>query len=43
MQKRVAENGTPIVLSTPEDMGKAMVQEWETMQVLAKTLNLRQP
>ncbi len=43
LQKRVAENGTPIVLSTPEDMGKAMVQEWETMQVLAKTLNLRQP
>ena len=43
LQKRLAENGTPIVSSTPEEMGKAMVQEWETMQQLAKTLNLRQP
>jgi len=24
-------------------MGRAMQQEWDTMQVLAKTLNLRQP
>ena len=37
-----SENGTPIVTSTPEEMGKAMEQEWETMQQLAKTLNLRQ-
>ena len=29
--------------STPEEMGRAMAQEWETMQTLAKTLNLRQP
>ena len=43
LQKRLTENGTPIVQSTPEEMGKAMVQEWETMQQLAKTLNLRQP
>ena len=43
LQKRLAENGVPIVSSTPEEMGKAMVQEWETMQQLAKTLNLRQP
>jgi tripartite-type tricarboxylate transporter receptor subunit TctC len=43
LQKRLAENGTPIVSSTPEEMGKAMVQEWEIMQQLAKTLNLRQP
>ena len=43
LQKRLAENGTPIASSTPEEMGKAMVQEWETMQQLAKTLNLRQP
>ena len=43
LQKRLSENGTPIVSSTPEEMGRAMAQEWETMQVLAKTLNLRQP
>jgi tripartite-type tricarboxylate transporter receptor subunit TctC len=41
LQRRLAENGTPIASSTPEDMGRAMVQEWETMQQLAKTLNLR--
>jgi tripartite-type tricarboxylate transporter receptor subunit TctC len=43
LQRRLTENGTPIVSSTPEEMGRAMAQEWETMQVLAKTLNLRQP
>ena len=43
LQKRLGENGVPIISSTPEEMGKAMVQEWETMQQLAKTLNLRQP
>jgi tripartite-type tricarboxylate transporter receptor subunit TctC len=42
LQKRLGENGVPIVSSTPEGMGRAMVQEWETMQQLAKTLNLRQ-
>jgi hypothetical protein len=29
------------VTSTPEEMGRAMEQEWATMQQLAKTLNLR--
>ena len=43
LQRRLTENGTPIVSSTPEEMGRAMQQEWDTMQVLAKTLNLRQP
>ena len=43
LQRRLTENGTPIVSSTPEEMGRAMAAEWETMQVLAKTLNLRQP
>lgn len=43
LQRRLSENGTPIVSSTPEEMGRAMAEEWETMQVLAKTLNLRQP
>ena len=41
LQRRLTENGTPIVSSTPEEMGRAMAQEWETMQVLAVTLNLR--
>jgi len=41
--RRLGENGTPIAQSTPEEMGRAMAQEWETMQALAKTLNLRQP
>lgn len=40
--KRVTENGTPIASSTPQEMGKAMEQEWETMQKLAVTLKLRQ-
>jgi len=43
LQRRLTENGTPIVSATPEEMGRAMQQEWDTMQVLAKTLNLRQP
>jgi tripartite-type tricarboxylate transporter receptor subunit TctC len=43
LRRRLSENGTPIVNSTPEEMGRAMQQEWDTMQVLAKTLNLRQP
>ena len=43
LQRRLSENGTPIVSSTPDEMGRAMQQEWDTMQALAKTLNLRQP
>ncbi len=42
LRRKLGENGTPIITSTPEEMGRAMVQEWETMQQLAKTLNLRQ-
>jgi tripartite-type tricarboxylate transporter receptor subunit TctC len=41
LKRRVDENGTPIATSTPEEMGRAMEQEWATMQQLAKTLNLR--
>jgi len=41
--RRLNENGTPIATSTPEDMGRAMEQEWQTMQQLVKTLNLRSP
>ena len=29
LQKRLSENGTPIVSSTPEEMGRAMAQEWD--------------
>jgi tripartite-type tricarboxylate transporter receptor subunit TctC len=39
--RKLEENGTPIITSTPEEMGRAMEQEWQTMQELAKTLNLR--
>jgi tripartite-type tricarboxylate transporter receptor subunit TctC len=39
--RRLEENGTPILTSTPEQMGEAMEQEWQTMQQLAKTLNLK--
>ena len=42
LQRRLSENGTPVAGSTPEEMGRAMAQEWETMQELAKALNLRQ-
>lgn len=42
LQRRLGENGTPIASSTPDEMGKAMAAEWDTMQTLAKTLNLRQ-
>jgi len=42
LQKRLAENGTPIASSTPQEMGKAMVEEWDTMQKLVQTLKLRQ-
>ena len=41
LKRRLEENGTPILTSTPEQMGAAMEQEWQTMQELAKTLNLR--
>ena len=43
LQKRLDGERDADRASTPEEMGKAMVQEWETMQQLAKTLNLRQP
>jgi tripartite-type tricarboxylate transporter receptor subunit TctC len=42
LKRRLDENGTPIAISTSEQMGQAMEQEWETMQQLAKVLNLRQ-
>jgi tripartite-type tricarboxylate transporter receptor subunit TctC len=40
LKRRLDENGTQIVTSTPEEMGRAMEQQWQTMQLLAKTLNL---
>jgi tripartite-type tricarboxylate transporter receptor subunit TctC len=41
LKRRLEENGTPILTSTPAEMGRAMEQEWQTMQELAKTLNLK--
>jgi len=41
LRRKLDENGTPIATSTPEEMGRAMEQEWQTMQQLARTLNLR--
>ena len=41
LKRRLDENGTPIVTSTPEQMAKAMEEEWSTMQQVAKVLNLR--
>jgi tripartite-type tricarboxylate transporter receptor subunit TctC len=42
LRRRTEENGTPLITSTAEHMGKAMEEEWQTMQQLAKVLNLRQ-
>jgi tripartite-type tricarboxylate transporter receptor subunit TctC len=41
LKRRLDENGTPIATSTPEEMGRAMEQEWQNMQELVKRLNLR--
>jgi len=41
LRRKLSENGTPIVSSTPEEMGKAMAEEWATMQQLADALKLR--
>ena len=41
LKRKLDENGTPIVTSTPAEMGKAMETEWAVMQELAKVLNLR--
>lgn len=39
--RRLAENGTPIVTSSPEDMGRLLVDEVENMKQLVNTLGLR--
>src|SRR5262249_55951185 len=41
LRRKLDENGTPIATSTPEEMGRAREQEWQTMQQLARPLNLR--
>jgi tripartite-type tricarboxylate transporter receptor subunit TctC len=41
--RRLAENGTLIATSTPDEMRGLMVEEVATMDTLVKTLNLRQP
>ena len=42
LQRRLAENGTPIVTSTPEEMQALMASEAATMNDLVKTLGIRQ-
>ena len=42
LQKRLAENGTLIVTSTSDEMQALMVAEVAAMDMLVKTLNLRQ-
>jgi tripartite-type tricarboxylate transporter receptor subunit TctC len=42
LQRRLAENGTPIVTSTPEEMRALMAAEVATMETLVKTLGIRQ-
>jgi tripartite-type tricarboxylate transporter receptor subunit TctC len=42
LEKRLAENGTLIAISTSEEMRAMMVAEVATMETLVKTLNLRQ-
>ena len=43
LRRRLDENGTPIVTSTSEEMGRLMAEEWTTMQDLVKVLGLRPP
>jgi tripartite-type tricarboxylate transporter receptor subunit TctC len=42
LRKRLAENGTPIATSTPDEMRALMVEEVATMETLVKTLGIRQ-
>ena len=42
LQRRLAENGTPIATSTPEEMRALMAEETEAMAELVKTLGIRQ-
>jgi tripartite-type tricarboxylate transporter receptor subunit TctC len=42
LQRRLGENGTPIVTSTPEEMQALMVSEAATMNELVRTLGIRQ-
>jgi tripartite-type tricarboxylate transporter receptor subunit TctC len=41
LQRRLAENGTPIATSTSEEMGRLMAEEVTTMEALVKTLGLK--
>jgi tripartite-type tricarboxylate transporter receptor subunit TctC len=42
LQRRMAENGTPIHTTTPEQMGKLLVEEVATTKQLVDSLGLRQ-
>jgi len=41
VQRRLAENGTPIATSTSDEMGKLMAEETIAMDALIKTLGLK--
>ena len=41
LKRRLDENGTPIVTSTSEEMGRLMAVEWDEMQELVKALGLK--
>ena len=41
LKRRLDENGTPIVTSTSEEMGRLMAKEWDDMQELVKVLGLK--
>ena len=41
LQRRLAENGTPIATSTSEEMGRLMAEESVAMEALVKTLGLK--
>lgn len=42
LQRRLSENGTPIVTSSPEEMGKLLADEVANTETLVKRLGLRQ-
>ena len=40
--KRLADNGTPIVTTTPEKMGQLMAKEWEETGELVRAIGMKQ-
>jgi tripartite-type tricarboxylate transporter receptor subunit TctC len=40
--KRLADNGTPIITTTPERMGELMAKEWEETGDLVRAIGMKQ-